>query len=47
VKTSGDFGTKLDAFNTVTFEPVETTALRIEAQLKPKLSAGILLWRVS
>jgi hypothetical protein len=47
VKTRAEFGTKLDAFNTVRFEPVETAALRIEAQLRPTRSAGILLWRVS
>jgi hypothetical protein len=47
VKAKDEFGTTLDQFNTVTFEPVETTALRIDAQLQPKLSAGILLWRVS
>jgi hypothetical protein len=43
----GEFGTKLDAFNVVAFEPVETTALRIEAKLQPELSAGILQWRVT
>ena len=41
-----DFGTKLDLFHTVVFDPVETTR-RIEAQFQPKRSAGILLWRVS
>jgi hypothetical protein len=47
VKARDEFGTRLDTFNTVKFEPVETTALRIEAQLQPKLSAGILQWQVS
>jgi DUF1680 family protein len=40
------FDTSLDTFNKVSFEPVETTALRIEAQLQPEFSAGILLWKV-
>jgi hypothetical protein len=30
----------------VSFEPVERTAARIEAQLKPNLSAGILQWQL-
>jgi DUF1680 family protein len=47
VRTRGEFGTKLDTFNTVDFDPVETSALRIEAKLRPNLSAGILQWRVS
>ena len=47
VRTRGEFGTKLDTFNTVEFDPVETSALRIEAKLRPNLSAGILQWRVS
>ena len=47
VRARGEFGTKLDAFNTVEFDPVETSGLRIEAKLRPNLSAGILEWRVS
>lgn len=47
VRARGEFGTKLDMFNTVEFDPVETSALRIEAKLRPNLSAGILQWRVS
>ncbi len=35
-----------DKYNRATFKPVETTALRIEVQLKPNLSAGILEWKV-
>jgi len=30
----------------VTFDPIETTAIRIEAQLRPNCSGGILEWRV-
>ena len=41
-----DYGTELNRFNRVDFGPVETDALRIETQLQPKSSAGILEWRV-
>ena len=47
VRARDEFGTKLDTANTVEFEPVETTALRIEVKLRPNLSAGILQWQVS
>ncbi|HEV7923941.1 MAG TPA: beta-L-arabinofuranosidase domain-containing protein [Verrucomicrobiae bacterium] len=35
-----------DKWNTLSFQPVETPALRIEAQLKPGYSAGLLRWKV-
>ena len=35
-----------DAWNTTAFDAVETSALRLEVQLKPDLSGGILEWRV-
>ena len=41
------FGTTNDRFNTATFNPVRTTALRIEAQFHPTFSAGILQWQVN
>jgi hypothetical protein len=41
-----DYGTALDRFNKVTFEPVETTAIRLEVILRPDYSAGILRWKV-
>ncbi len=47
VRARDEFGTRLDTANTVEFEPVETTALRIEVKLRPNLSAGILQWLVS
>ena len=46
VTAKGPFGTALDAFNTVEFEPVKTTALRLDVQLKPEVSGGILEWKV-
>jgi hypothetical protein len=33
-------------WNTLSFRPVETAALRIEAQLQPGFSGGILRWKV-
>lgn len=40
------YGTKMDQFNRVNFPPVTTSALRIEAQLQPGFSGGILEWKV-
>ena len=40
------FGVEMDRFNRVTFAPIETTALRIELQLQPGWSGGILEWKV-
>jgi len=41
------WGTKRDRFNRVTFTPVTADGLRIEAQLQPECSGGILEWRVA
>jgi DUF1680 family protein len=41
-----EFGTKADTFNTVTFTPVSTDSLRLEATLQPEFSAGILKCKV-
>jgi DUF1680 family protein len=41
-----DFGVEPDRYNRVTFDPVETTGLRIDVQLQKDLSSGILEWRV-
>ena len=40
------YGTQMDRYNRVTFTPVATTALRVEVQLQPDWSGGILEWRV-
>ena len=40
------FGTQKDAPNRVTFTPVKTTALRLEVQLQPNFSGGVLQWDV-
>ncbi len=46
VMGAGTYGTEKDKFNKVTFDPVETTMLRIEVQLKPQVSGGILEMKV-
>ena len=46
VEGSSDYGTEPDRFNAVTFEPVTTGAIRIEAVLAEGFSAGILEWEV-
>jgi hypothetical protein len=45
--SAADFGVKKDGWNQVSFSPVETTALRLEAQLQPNFSGGILEWKVN
>lgn len=40
-----EYGTRTNRMNRVTFTPVETTALRLEVQLKPGFSGGILEWK--
>jgi hypothetical protein len=42
----GEYGTKRDSFNRVTFKPVNTTGLRLEVQLQPNVSGGVLEWQV-
>jgi len=40
------YGTQKDRFNTVTFEAIQTDALRIEVRLAEPYSGGILEWKV-
>ncbi len=40
------YGVAKDAFNKVTFEPVTAAEIRLEVQLQPDLSGGILEWRL-
>jgi len=42
VKNRGAYGTEKDKFNSVEFDPVTTTAIKIEIDLQEGLSAGIL-----
>ncbi len=46
VKAIDTFGVEKDMYNEVVFEAVETDALRLEAQLREGVSAGILEWKV-
>ena len=46
VETSAQLSTDKDRFIEVKFTPVKTNALRIEVQLQPNFSGGILEWRV-
>jgi len=46
VETADPYGVAKDKFNKVTFQPVTTTALRLEVQLQPGFSGGILEWRI-
>ena len=46
VPNASPYDTLKDQFNRVTFDTVETAALRIEVQLQPDYSSGILEWRL-
>lgn len=46
VSNPSTYGVEKDAFNRVTFDPVETDGLRLVATLQDDFSGGILEWRV-
>ncbi len=46
VRNPGHFGTAKDVFNQVNFEPVKTAAVKIEVELQPNFSGGVLEWQV-
>ncbi len=46
-KNPSAFGAQPDTFNRLTFEPVSCEGLRIEVQLQPGSSGGILEWRIA
>jgi hypothetical protein len=48
VKLTGDsaYGTALDRFNKVSFEPVTARDLKLEVKLRPSFSGGVLEWTV-
>jgi hypothetical protein len=46
VQATTPMGIAKDAWNTVTFAPVKTTALRIELKMQPGVSAGVQEWKV-
>jgi uncharacterized protein len=46
VEAAGEYGVAKDAYNTVRFKPVMTSALRIELVMQPNVSAGVQEWKV-
>jgi hypothetical protein len=46
VVTNDPYRIELDKYNTVTFQPVETSAIRMKVKLQKNNSAGILSWKV-
>ena len=46
VEAAPAYGVELDRFNRVTFQPVTTSALRLEVSLQSQWSAGIQEWTV-
>jgi hypothetical protein len=46
LKPGHHYTTSLDQWNQIEFEPVTTTQMRLEVQLRPGFSGGILEWRV-
>ena len=41
------FGVEKDRFNEAFFDRIQTDALRLEVQLQPGFSSGVLEWRVN
>jgi DUF1680 family protein len=46
VKGATEYGVEVDRFNNVSFDPVKTSALRLEVQLQEGWSGGIHEWKV-
>ena len=46
VSAAGEYAVAKDAWNTVKFAPVRTTALRLEVQLQKDWSAGVHEWKI-
>lgn len=46
VQAAGEYGVEKDKLNRVTFQPVEAARLRIQVELQPEHSGGILEWKV-
>jgi hypothetical protein len=40
------FGVKPDTLNRITFPPITTAAVRLDTQLEPQFSAGVLEWEI-
>ena len=46
VEAAGSYSVARDQFNSITFKPVITTALRLEIQAQPEWPAGVQKWQV-
>jgi hypothetical protein len=46
VSGAGSYGVARNQFNTVQFNPVQTTAVRLHVQLQSSVSGGVLEWQV-
>ncbi|HMA54406.1 MAG TPA: hypothetical protein VKT17_08080, partial [Acidobacteriota bacterium] len=46
VKAAGAYAVAKDAWNTVKFAPVRTTALRLEVQMQASWAAGVHEWTI-
>jgi hypothetical protein len=46
VETSAPYAIEKDRDNKLTFQPVSTTALRLEVTMQPNWSAGVYEWSV-
>lgn len=46
VENASGYPTEQDCFNNVSFEPVETQAIKVKVQNQPDYSGGILEWRI-
>ena len=47
VITSDAYSVKTDCFNKISFEPVATDKLKLQVQLQPSFSGGILEWKIN
>ncbi|MCK4660869.1 MAG: glycoside hydrolase family 127 protein [Phycisphaerae bacterium] len=47
VKNPGGYGVEKDRFNKTMFDAIHTDAVRLEVQLRPGFSGGVLEWRVN
>ncbi len=46
VPAASGYGVERDRFNRVEWDPVETSAIRLEVELQDEYSAGLLEWRI-
>jgi hypothetical protein len=46
LKPASKYASAIDAWNSVQFDAVETDALRLDVELQPEFSAGVLEWEL-